>query len=115
MLLRSSRSGESVDIVVKKLSDLFRVLANSRRVQILDELRHGERDVSTLETLLDLPQSAISKHIAVLRSHRIVVERREGRNVFYRLIDPELTSWMLDGIEYTDLSEAGLNEEVLPG
>lgn len=112
MLLRSSRSGESVEIVVKKLSDLFRVLANSRRVQILDELRHGERDVSTLETLLDLPQSAISKHIAVLRSHRIVVERREGRNVFYRLIDPELASWMLDGIEYTDLNESSLEEEV---
>ncbi|MEZ4490876.1 MAG: metalloregulator ArsR/SmtB family transcription factor [Cyanobacteriota/Melainabacteria group bacterium] len=111
MLLRSSRSGESVEIVVKKLSDLFRVLANSRRVQIVDELRHGERDVSSLENLLELPQSAISKHIAVLRSHRIVVERREGRSVFYRLIDPELASWMLDGIEYTDLNESSLQGE----
>lgn len=85
---------------MKRLSQFFGVLSNPRRVRIIEELKESEKDVSTLAASLDLHQSSISKHLAILRAHRIVVERKEGRNSFYRLCDKELASWILDGAKF---------------
>ena len=85
-------------VACKELSVLLSVLSHPHRVRIALELRLGERDVSALQGALGTSHSAVSQHLSVLRSHRLVSERREGRHVFYRLRQPELSRWLLGGL-----------------
>jgi DNA-binding transcriptional ArsR family regulator len=85
----------------KKLAELFGLLSNPNRVRLVEELsRKGELDVSSLETELGISHSAVSQHLSLLRAHRIVTERRDGRHVFYRLTQRRLADWVLSGIDF---------------
>ena len=55
---------------------------------IVDRLSRGECSAGDLTTLVGSDQSTVSKHLAVLRAHGIVDDRREGNVVFYRLLTP---------------------------
>jgi DNA-binding transcriptional ArsR family regulator len=90
----------SCSFVTKEMAALLGVLAHPQRIQIIEELRNGELDVNSLQVILGVSHSRVSQHLAVLRSHRVVVERREGRSVFYRLMQPRLAKWLLDGFEF---------------
>lgn len=57
-------------------------------------------DVNSLEKELGISHSAVSQHLTLLRAHRIVTERREGRHVFYRLTQQRLAEWILNGLEF---------------
>lgn len=96
-------------LVAKKLSTLFGVLAHRHRIQIIQELRNSPMDVSSLREALGINQSAMSQHLAVLRSHHLVIERRDGRRVYYSLTMPELARWLLEGTQYigSGLEESG--------
>ena len=67
-------------------AQLLKALANEKRLQILCLLSSGERSVGELNALLDLSQSALSQHLAVLREEGLVQTRREAQNVFYALM-----------------------------
>jgi DNA-binding transcriptional ArsR family regulator len=98
-------------LVSKELSDLFGVLGNPDRIRIIEELRNGEVDVNGLQQALDVPQSRISQHLAVLRAHRIVSERRNGRHVYYHLQQPALAAWILQGLDFSG-GELGFGEHM---
>jgi DNA-binding transcriptional ArsR family regulator len=98
-------------LVSKELADLFGVLANPDRIRIIEELRNGEVDVNGLHHALDVPQSRISQHLAVLRAHRIVSERRDGRHVYYHLQQPSLAGWILQGLDFSG-GELGFGEQM---
>jgi DNA-binding transcriptional ArsR family regulator len=51
---------------------------------------------------LGISHSGVSQNLAILRAHRMVVERREGRHVIYRLAQPELASWLLGGLDFLE-------------
>jgi DNA-binding transcriptional ArsR family regulator len=87
-------------LVTKELADLLGVLAHPHRIRIIEELRETERDVNTLQTALGISHSGVSQHLSVLRAHRLVAERREGRHVYYHLRQPKLARWLIDGIEF---------------
>lgn len=55
---------------------------------ILCRLGEGEVQVAELQASVDLSQSALSQHLAVLRDEGLVSARREGQAVFYRIADP---------------------------
>ena len=82
------------NIVAKALADLFSVFAHRDRVRIVEELRSGEKDVNALQAILGVTHSRTSQNLSVLRMNRIVAERREGRHVYYRLVQPEIAAWM---------------------
>jgi DNA-binding transcriptional ArsR family regulator len=67
---------------------LMRVLSNERRLMVLCHLGSGELSVGEIQEHLGLSQSALSQHLAVLRSQNIVSTRREAQTVFYRISDP---------------------------
>lgn len=67
---------------------LLRALSNENRLMILCQLGARELQVSQLLDLVDLSQSALSQHLAVLRDQGLVSTRREGTGVFYRIHDP---------------------------
>lgn len=87
-------------LAAEELGEVLRAIAHPRRIQIIEELRSGEKDVGTLEKMLEISHSNVSQHLAVLRAHKIVVERREGRQVYYRLSSPKLAEWLVEGIQF---------------
>lgn len=87
-------------VVVKQLAQLFSVLSHLMRVRILLELREGELCVNSLQNILGIRQSSVSQHLALLKSHNLIKERREGRNVLYRLSSPGLATWLLESIPF---------------
>ncbi|GAA0786038.1 transcriptional regulator, ArsR family [Marinobacterium sediminicola] len=64
---------------------LMRVLGNDSRLLILCYLDGKELSVSELNRCLDLSQSALSQHLAVLRRDGLVRTRRESQTIFYSL------------------------------
>jgi DNA-binding transcriptional ArsR family regulator len=69
-------------------AELFKALGHPVRVRILELLRSGERTVSELQTQLQIEASSVSQQLAVLRTRQLVVGRKEGNSVFYRVSDP---------------------------
>ncbi len=69
---------------------LFKVLMHPARLAILSVLRHGEHCVCHLEAALGYRQAYISQQLAALREAGLVQDRREGWNIFYRVIEPEV-------------------------
>ncbi|HMO25403.1 MAG TPA: metalloregulator ArsR/SmtB family transcription factor [Tepidisphaeraceae bacterium] len=68
-----------------QLVALFKLLADRTRLTILLMLSEGERNVSTLCGLLNLPQPTVSHHLALMRMSNIITSRRNGKQVFYSL------------------------------
>ena len=71
-----------------RAATLLRLLANEKRLMILCQLADGEMAVGEIQSHVSLSQSALSQHLALLRTEGIVATRREGQAVFYRLDDP---------------------------
>jgi DNA-binding transcriptional ArsR family regulator len=66
---------------------LMRSLANPQRLLILCALSQGELSVGELNERVTLSQSALSQHLAVLRSEQLVSTRRESQTIYYSLIE----------------------------
>ena len=62
---------------------LLKALANPRRLEILCVLGEGELSVGALNERIPLSQSALSQHLAILRSDGLVRTRRESQAIFY--------------------------------
>src|SRR3546814_8126821 len=65
---------------------LLKALANESRLMILCLLADGERSVGEINAMVDLSQSALSQHLAVLREEALVQTRREAQSVYYSLM-----------------------------
>lgn len=68
-----------------ELTKMFRLLSDRTRLTILVMLAGGEKNVSTLCASLKLPQPTVSHHLGLLRSSKVIVNRRAGKQVFYGL------------------------------
>lgn len=66
-------------------SRLLKALANEKRLMLLCLLAEGERSVGELNARLDLSQSALSQHLAILRDDGLVTSRREAQSIYYGL------------------------------
>lgn len=71
-----------------KQADLFKALSNAARLQIVDRLAKGECSVGELTGMIGLDPSTVSKHLALLKAHGLVRDRREGNVVYYKLLIP---------------------------
>lgn len=76
----------AADQVVDKL----KILANPDRLLLLCQLSQGEQCVSDLEQLLDIHQPTLSQQLGILRNESVVATRREGKRIYYNIIDQEL-------------------------
>ena len=66
---------------------LLKALGNEKRLMLLCLLVEGERSVGELNARLDLSQSALSQHLAVLREDKLVTTRREAQTIYYSLAE----------------------------
>lgn len=76
--------------VYTQTAEVFQLLSHPARLQILDELRRNEACVCHLETVLGRPQAYISQQLRVLREAGVLDTNKDGLNVFYRLVDPQI-------------------------
>ena len=71
-------------------SNLLKAISHSTRLAILDILREGEQCVCHMETTLNLRQAYISQQLMVLKQAEVVDSRRDGLNLYYRVVKPEI-------------------------
>ena len=77
-------------------ADLFQILSHPVRLQILDELRRREACVCHLQAVTGRPQAYISQQLRILRDADLVVDEKEGQNVFYHLQNDEVRLLLRD-------------------
>ena len=70
---------------------MLKAIAHPVRLEIIDMLRQGEICVCHIEAALDRCQAYVSQQLMVLREAGLVVSRKDGLRVFYRLATPEIT------------------------
>lgn len=63
-------------------------IAHRHRLKVLCGLLHGEQSVAAIEVQVGASQSAVSQHLARLKSEGILTARREGRQIYYSISDP---------------------------
>jgi DNA-binding transcriptional ArsR family regulator len=85
---------EQVGLVV----EVFRMLADATRIEILWLLRGGERSVNDLADALGKPPASVSQHLAKLRMARLVHPRRDGTQVFYSLENEHVGQLVSDAV-----------------
>lgn len=64
---------------------VFQALAHPTRIAIVEILREGELSAGAMQERLRVEQANLSQHLSILRSREIVVNRKEGNQVFYSL------------------------------
>lgn len=69
---------------------LCQTLANPKRLQILDLLREGEMPVGELASRMGIRVANLSQHLAILRERGVLVSRRDGVNIYYRVANPKI-------------------------
>jgi ArsR family transcriptional regulator len=84
-----------------RITSLFRLLSDPFRVRLLLVLSEQEACVCHLECLLGKRQAYISQHLMNLREAGILIARREGKYIFYRLKDNRLLNLIHRAAEIT--------------
>jgi ArsR family transcriptional regulator len=79
-----------MDNVRRLKADIFQALGHPTRLAILEILQDGEMTVGAILARLGMEQGNVSQHLAILRSRRLVANRKEANRVFYSLRDPIL-------------------------
>ncbi|MBC7515264.1 MAG: winged helix-turn-helix transcriptional regulator [Alkalinema sp. FL-bin-369] len=74
----------------QRMADFFSILADPTRLRLLSALAQQELCVCDLAVSLKMGESAISHQLRVMRSQRILKYRKEGRNVYYSLVDQRI-------------------------
>src|SRR6188508_302235 len=80
----------AMDEITVLQADILKTLASPRRLEILHRLAAGPIEVRRLAADLGLSQPHVSQHLAVLRTAGLVDTDRDGRDVRYRLTDPDV-------------------------
>ena len=82
------------------VSDLFKVFGDSTRMKILFALYKTELSVNAISDLLGMQQSAISHQLKILKTNKLVGNRREGKTMIYFLSDDHVYQILAQGFEH---------------
>jgi len=83
-------------MTVDKQLQLLKCVADDTRIQILINLKNGERCVCEIMKNLNKEQSLISHHLQSLRRRGLIQRRREGKKIMYRLTDQSILKLLVD-------------------
>src|SRR3989338_10951275 len=71
-------------------AEICKTLANPLRLEIINAIRDGEKNVNELASIVKVSQSNISQHLTIMRQKNIVSTRRDGSHIYYKLAYPEM-------------------------
>lgn len=74
-----------------QIAEFFKTLSNPYRIKIIGLLLTTKMDVNDISKNLSISQSRVSQHLKILKFHQIVKEKREGKHVYYSIIDSDLS------------------------
>lgn len=73
-------------------AECLRTIAHPHRLRILQILSQGEHPVGELAEACELPSAMMSEHLRLMQRCRLLDSRREGRNVYYFIVEPHVTA-----------------------
>lgn len=85
---------------IQDLTNFYKVFADATRLKILCVLFQSEMCVCDLAQLLGMTQSAISHQLRMLKQMKLVKNRRDGKTVFYSLVDNHIETILDQGMEH---------------
>jgi len=83
-------------------AELFKVFGDSTRLRILYTLCNGEKSVNEISNILNMNQSAISHQLKLLKTNKLVKNRKDGKTVYYTLADNHVLTILSQGIEHIE-------------
>ncbi|MCJ7662372.1 MAG: metalloregulator ArsR/SmtB family transcription factor [Anaerolineales bacterium] len=88
--------------IAAHVAELFSVFGDTSRVRIIAALIENQLNVSKLAELIEISESAISHHLRHLRQMGIVVSKRNGKEVYYRIEDEHIKALFLQGVNHIE-------------
>lgn len=89
------------DDILFDTADLFKVFADSTRIRILYYLlENKEKSVSEISDNLNMNQSAISHQLKILKTNKLIKNRRDGKTIYYSIIDDHVYNIVNQGINH---------------
>ncbi|GBF04822.1 regulatory protein ArsR [Deinococcus aerius] len=85
---------------VEDATSLLKMIADPTRFRILSALNAEELCVCDLAAVVGISESAVSHQLRLLRAHRLVAFRKEGRIAYYRLLDQHITSLIGGAVDH---------------
>jgi ArsR family transcriptional regulator len=86
-----SRLGEEqMEKIFELHADVCKVFSNSKRLEILNMLREKEMTASELIEKIGLSKANLSQHMSILKSKEVVLTRRDGVNIYYRISNSKI-------------------------
>ncbi len=82
------------------VAELFRAFSDTSRVRILSAIVEKEMNISALAELVGVSESAVSHHMRGLRQLHIVRARRDGKEVYYSVVDPHIVALFQQGVRH---------------
>jgi ArsR family transcriptional regulator len=77
-------------IQFSQTAEILSALGNEHRLKIVELLRDGERCVCKITPEFKLDPSVVSRHLAILEQSGVIVSRRDGRWIHYRIADQRI-------------------------
>ena len=87
-------------IVAGELAHVLRQISHPDRIRLLLKLQSGEQTVNELGDILEISPTRASQHLGVLRAVGLVETETQGQKRVYRLTQPQLGLWLIDGIDF---------------
>lgn len=84
----------------ERLAELFKIFGTPTRLQILHALVDEEKCVYDIAEELGMSQSAISHQLSILKQNRLVKNRRDGKTIYYSLLDSHMLTIIAQGLEH---------------
>ena len=107
MLICMSTTSSPSHRIYQLHAELCKTLSNPIRLEILNNLREGEKTVNDLVAITGARQATVSQHLAVLRQRAVVTTRKQGSNIFYRVANQRIIEAcdMIRGVLFEQMAE----------
>lgn len=88
------------DKAFRRAVDLFKALGDERRLRTLELLSRGEACASEIAATFDEPLSTVSHRMKLLETHGFVARRREGRHMYFALLDEHVSELIRNALDH---------------
>ena len=79
-----------MDKIYELHADICKIFSNSKRLEIINMLKDKELSAGELIETIGLSKANLSQHMSVLRSKGVILTRRDGVNIYYRIANPKI-------------------------
>ena len=106
----SKTSGDVSRSIYEHHAEMCKVFSNATRLMILNILRESEMTVAAIAEKLGVPLGTVSPHLLMMKQRRVLLSRKQGTQVFYRLANPKMLQAfdLIRVILYEQMKQAGL-------